>query len=289
MIQSLLNNPDPANCHWEFIKDVTVTNEMLIPSVSYWSLQKSISNLQGITGFYFPLLSISEEDSPQILPILMFVEATIYQADEEYERHVSDPNFLSQHILTLRDVLIQLNLFDEQIETELFTNGLTYYRLEQEFCSGLISSQEDINKASLFKCYDFGIMQRILLKLTNQSYDEDFLLTCRLSDQICKICADLIDYKKDISQNVINTYRMFVRLYGTDAPQHLRHYIESLNSNLQQRLKLLEQTKPELSQRFIELWKEELKLDNMWNAETKEFAVPEIPEPILEDWSAFSP
>ena len=97
MIQSLLNNPDPANCHWEFIKDVTVTNEMLIPSVSYWSLQKSISNLQGITGFYFPLLSISEEDSPQILPILMFVEATIYQADEEYERHVSDPNFLSQH------------------------------------------------------------------------------------------------------------------------------------------------------------------------------------------------
>lgn len=288
MIQSLLNNPDPANDHWESIKNVTVTNEMLIPSVSYWSLQKSITNLQDIARFYFPLVGISEADSHQIIPLLVFVEATIYQADEEYEHHVGDPDFFSQHILTLRDVLIQLNLFDEQIETELFTNGLTYYRLEKQFSSGVIPIQEDINEASMFKCFDLRVMQQILLKLTNQPYDEGFLQTSRLSDRICEINCDLADYEKDISRNVINIYRMFVRLYGIKAPQHLRHYLESLNSQLQSGIKSLEQTQPELAKKFVELWNEDLKLLKMWNAETEEFAVPEIPEPILEDWSAVS-
>jgi hypothetical protein len=262
---------------------VRVTDEMLIPSISYWSLQKSITNLQGITGFYFPLIGLSEADFPQIMPLLIFIEATIYQFDEEYERHVNEPEFISKHVSNLRNVLIQLNLFDDKIENELFTNGLTYYHIEQRFCSGVIPTQEDIEKSSLFKCYDFGILQRILLKLTNQPYDEEFLQTCRLSDQICKISCDLKDYEEDISRNVINTYRMFVRLYGSEAPQHLRRYLESLNSKLQHRLKLLEQTRPELAKKFIELWNADLKFEQMWNAETEEFAVPEIPEPILEE------
>lgn len=289
MIESLFNNPDLANHHLDSIKKVPMSNEMLIPSVSYWSLQKSITNLQDITRFYFPLLGISEAYFPQIIPLLVFIEATIYQADEEYERHISDPKFFSQHMFTLRDVLIQLNLFDEQIKAELFTNGLNYYRLEQQFCSGVIPTQEDINKTSMLKCFDLRVMQLISLKLTNQLYNKEFLETSRLSDRICEINCDLADYEKDISRNVINIYRMFVRLYGIKAPQHLRHHLESLNSQLQSGIKLLEQTQPEMAKKFIGLWKEDLKLVKMWNAETEEFAVPEIPDPILEDWSAASP
>ncbi|MEG4224555.1 hypothetical protein QUA35_01130 [Microcoleus sp. N9_B2] len=282
------NDTALVNNHLESLKTVSVTDQMLIPTTSYWSLQKSITNLQGLTGFYFPLVGLSEADFSQFMPLLIFVEATIYQFDEEYERHVDDPDFISPHMLTLRDVLFQLNLFDEKIETELFTNGLTYYRLEQQFCSGGSPTVEDIDKASLFKCFDFAILQRILLKLTNQPYDEEFLQTCRLSDQICKICCDLRDYKEDINRNVINTYRMFVRLYGAEAPQHLRWYLESLNSKLQERLKLLEKTRPEIAKIFIELWMEDLKFEKMWNAETESFAVPEIPEPILEEGTTIS-
>ena len=289
MIESLFNNPELANHHLDSIKNVPVSNEMLIPSVSYWSLQKSINNLQDIARFYFPLLGISGVNSPQIIPLLVFIEATIYQADEEYERHVSDPNFFSQHMFTLRDILIQLNLFDEQIKTELFTNGLTYYRFEKKFCLGEIPTQEDINKASMLKCYDLRVMQLILLKLTNQPYNEEFLQTSQLSDRICEINCDLADYEKDIRRNVINIYRMFVRLYGIEAPKHLRHHLESLNSQLQSGIKLIEQTQPEIAKKFIELWKEDLKLLKIWNAETEQFAVPEIPDPILEDWSVVSP
>lgn len=282
------NDTDLVNNHLESIKTVCVTDEMLIPTTSYWSLQKSITNLQGLIRFYFPLVGLAEVDFPQVMPLLIFTEATIYQFDEEYERHVNDSEFISEHVLTLRDVLIQLNLFDDKIETELFTNGLTYYRLEQQFCSGVILTQEDIEKASVFKCFDFGILQQILLKLTDKPYDEEFLQTCRLSDQICKISCDLRDYKEDISRNVINTYRIFVRLYGAEAPQRLHRYMEDLNSQLQERLKFLEQTQPELAKKFIELWNADLKLMEMWNAETEEFAVPEIPDPILEEGTTVS-
>jgi hypothetical protein len=282
------NDTALVNDHLESIKTVCVTDEMLIPTTSYWSLQKSITNLQGLIRFYFPLVGLSEVDFPQVMPLLIFTEATIYQFDEEYERHVNDSEFISEHVLTLRDVLIKLNLFDDQIESELFTNGLTYYRLEQQFCSGVILTQEDIEKASLFKCFDFGILQRILLRLTDKPYDEEFLQTCRLSDQICKISCDLRDYKEDISRNVINIYRIFVRLYGAEAPQCLHRYMEDLNSKLQERLKFLEQTQPELAKKFIELWNADLKLMEMWNSETEEFGVPEIPAPILEEGTTVS-
>ncbi|MBD2016614.1 hypothetical protein H6F96_21920 [Microcoleus sp. FACHB-53] len=281
------NNTDVVINHVQHLKKAVTSHDQLIPTISYWAIQKSITNLQAITRFYFPLLGLSEADFPQFIPLLIFVEATIYQIDEEYENHIDEPKFISKHISVLRNILTQLNLFDETLETEL-QQGLTYYRLEQKFCSGAIPTEEDINLASLFKCFDFGVLQRLLYKLTAQPYDEEILEISRLSDQICKVAADLEDYKEDIRRNVINTYRMFVRLYGSEAPQHLRHYLESLNSKLQHRLKLLEQTRPELAKKFIELWNADLKLEKMWNAETEDFAVPEIPEPILEEGTLVS-
>ncbi|MGB7709600.1 MAG: hypothetical protein WBL95_08675 [Microcoleus sp.] len=281
------NNSDVVTNHLQQIQAALTSDDQLIPTMSYWSLQKSITNLQGLTQFYFPLQDLSESDFPRLMPLLVFVEATIYQIDEEYENHIDDPQFISKHTSVLRNVLTQLNLFDEKIENEL-QEGLVYYNLEQKFCSGGVITQQDIDLASLFKCFDFGVLQRLLFKCTKQSYDEDFLNTCRLSDQICKIWMDLQDYEKDISRNVINTYRMFVRLYKAEAPQRLHCYMEDLNSNLQARLKVLEQTKPETFKKFIELWKVDLRLMEMWNIETEEFILPEIPTPILEEGTTFS-
>lgn len=281
------NNTDVVTNHIQHIKTAVTSDEQLIPTVSYWAIQKSITNLQAITRFYFPLLGLSEADLPRFMPILIFVEATIYQIDEEYENHIDNPQFISKHILVLKNVLTQLNLFDDKVENEL-QEGLTYYRLEQQFCSGAIITQEDIDHASLFKCFDLGLLHRLLFKLTDLPYDEEILQISRISDQICKICMDLEDYQKDIRRNVINTYRMFVCLHGSAAPEQLRLYFESLNSKLRHRLECLEQTKPNLAKKFIELWNADLKLMGLWNAKTEDFAVPEIPNPILEEVTTVS-
>jgi hypothetical protein len=95
--------------HIKSIKKTLVSDKMLTSTISYWSIQKSITNLQDITRFYFPLVGLSEAHFPEFMPLLIFTEATIYQFDEEYERHVNDPEFISEHVSTLRDVLTQLN------------------------------------------------------------------------------------------------------------------------------------------------------------------------------------
>lgn len=274
MIYSIFkDNIDAVKNHQQNIEMLVTTNNQLIPTISYWAIQKSISNLHAITQFYFPLQDIPEADFLRFMPLLVFVEATIYQIDEEYENNINNPNFISKHISVLKNVLTELNLFDNKLENEL-QEGLSYYHLEQQFCSGATITHKNIDNASLFKCFDIGILHRLLFKLTNQTYNEELLEISRMSDQICKIHTDLEDYKKDVERNVINTYRMFVRLYGSDAAQQLRHYLETLNYNLEHRLQLLKKTKPDMAKKFIKLY----------NAELENFPAPEIPEPILEEW-----
>ncbi|MEG4916421.1 hypothetical protein [Microcoleus sp. B7-D4] len=277
------NNIDALQNHIQEIQKAVASDEQLIPTISYWSLQKSLSNLQGLTQLYFPLRGVSEGDIPQFMPLFIFVEATIYQIDEEYENHINTPQFISKHISVLQNVLSQLNLFDNEIAKEL-EEGLIYYRLEQKFCLGARPTQDDIDKASLFKCYDIGILQRILLKIINQPYDEEFLSMCQLFCQICKICTDIEDYKKDVERNVINTYRMFVRLYGKEAPQQLLNYMTGLNIKLQHQIKVYQKKQPDLAQKFIDMQNTYVEYEMRFSK--RDFidglVIPEISEPILE-------
>jgi hypothetical protein len=246
-------------------------NDYLTPTISYRALEKTARTFAAIVQFYFPLYGLSETDFLRFMPVLTFAEGAIYQIDEEYEAHVDDPNFVSQHLPVLRNVLTQLNLFDEALETEL-QRGLTYYRLEQQLCSGATVTEEDITLANRFKCFDCRFLNRLLFKLTEQPYDEELLELFWLGEAVTEVEDDLMQYADDVQCNVYNSYRMFVRLYGVDAPQHLQCYLEGLLTEAEQRLALLEQTNPQLAEKLVELWETYRGVN----------AMPEIPAPILE-------
>ncbi len=247
------------------------TNDYLVPTISYRALEKTARTFEAIVQFYFPLHGLSTTDFLRFMPVLTFAEGAIYQIDEEYEAHVDDPNFVSQHLPVLRNVLTQLDLFDDALETEL-QRGLTYYRLEQQLCSGAAVTEEEIALANRFKCFDCRFLNRLLFKLTEQPYDEELLDLFWLGEQITDVEDDIMQYSEDVQRNVYNTYRMFVRLYGTAAPQHIQRYLEGLQAEAQRRLELLEQTKPILAETMFELWDSYRGFN----------AAPAIPEPILE-------
>jgi hypothetical protein len=247
------------------------TEVKLTPTVSYYALIRSIENVQSAVLFYCQLYDISSEAISRYTPLLIFVEATIYQIDEENEANVYDSEFLSAHVHTLKSVLMELYLLDESLAMEI-QNGLTYYNLERHFCSGGTITRKDIDTASLFKCFDFGILQRLILKIFEQPYDESFLGVCRLSDQILKIHCDLEDYDKDVKRNVINAYRMFCRLYGDAAPQEIHAYLQTLNRELEVKLAELRELDSSTAKKFNDLWMLEL----------EKYPCPEIPYAILE-------
>jgi hypothetical protein len=248
------------------------SNDYLVPTISYRALEKTARTFEVIVQFYFPLHGLSDADFVRLMPALTFAEGAIYQIDEEYEAHVGDPNFVSQHLPVLRNVLTKLNLFDEALETEL-QRGLTYYRLEQQFCSGGAVTEEDIALANRFKCFDCRFLNRLLFKLTDRPYDEELLDIFWLGEQITDVEEDLMQYEDDVDRNVYNTYRMFVRLYGLEAPQHLQRYLEELYAEAERLMALLAENNPELAETLFELW------DAYRGANT----MPAIPQPILED------
>lgn len=98
MIESIKESIDVVKYHNQRIKNVKTPISQLTPTISYKAIDKSIKATQNITNFFFPLLSISENIYPQLMPILVFVEATIYQIDEEYENNLNNPKFISKHM-----------------------------------------------------------------------------------------------------------------------------------------------------------------------------------------------
>ncbi|MDZ8138073.1 MAG: hypothetical protein RM049_22665 [Nostoc sp. DedQUE04] len=247
---------------------IDIKNNEVIPTLSYKAIKKAIQLLQPWVNHLLKLYGVSEADIADIMPLLLFVEATIYQIDEDNEIHED----INKNISVLRNVLTQLNLFDDALETRL-QQGLTYYDLETQFCSGKIPTQENIDFVCIGKPFDFGILHRLFFKLTSHP-DEEMLGIYPITDQIGEIISDLKSYKEDIERNVMNIYRMFVRLYGSEAPQQLQQYLEKLNSQLQYQLKFLKQTRPDMAGKFIIYW------NNIFPGDCP---IPEIPAPILEE------
>ncbi|MEH1884107.1 hypothetical protein [Nostoc sp.] len=250
--------------------DTLKNHEDVIPNLSYKAIKKSLPLLQSWINYLLPLYDVVEADITEIMPLLLFVEATIYQIDEDNEIHED----ITKHSLVLRNVLTQLNLLDDAVET-LIQQGLTYYDLETQFCLGKMPTQENIDSVCLGKPFDYGILSRLFFKLTGQpDHQQEILKVCRVAEQIVEIRSDLKSYNEDIERNVMNIYRMFVRLYGLEASQKLQRYLENLNSQLQHQLKLLEQTRPDMAKKFIMLWR---------NLFPEDRPIPEVPAPIFED------
>src|SRR5215831_908030 len=243
----------------------------LVPTVSYAALAKAVHVLQDLVLYYFPLYGLSEADFLRFMPVLTFAEATAYQMDEEHEVHIGEPHFVSPYLPVLRQVLTQLNLYDEALETEL-QGGLTYWRLEQQLCSGQPFTEADIVRANRCRCCDYRFLHRLLCKLTARPYDEEVLDLCWLVEQMGEVEEDLRQYHADIQGNVYNTYRLFVRLYGAAAPHHLRGYLGRLEDEVEQRLARLAETRPDLA--------------STWQALQRAYyvahPVPAMPPPVLE-------
>src|SRR5262245_27160162 len=245
-------------------------NAVLMPIVSYRALEKAADVLQDLVFYYFPLYQLSGADFLRFMPLLAFAEGTIYQIDEDYEAQIDDPHFVSQHLMRLRQVLAHLNLYDDVLETEI-QGGMTYWRLEQQLCSGAPFTEADIVRANSYRCGDYRFLHRLMFKLMARPYDEEVLSLCALLEQMGEIEEDLLQYQEDIQRNAFNTYRMFVRLYGAAAPQHVQRYLDTLEQEAEQRFQQLAATRPELAT----VWQE------LQDAYYTDHPTPPIPPPII--------
>eukprot|EP00457_Paulinella_chromatophora_P004773 gb/GEZN01004786.1/.p1 GENE.gb/GEZN01004786.1/~~gb/GEZN01004786.1/.p1 ORF type:complete len:530 (+),score=79.26 gb/GEZN01004786.1/:47-1636(+) len=196
------------------------------PVVSFLSLRRAKRTLKDFFKTYFMFHGLGLDDLFEFLPVLVFVEAGIYHADEENEVIASrgslqPPQGMSviSHIIS---ILKEEGLFDSRVASEV-QSGVEFWGLERKLCAQVLKKQEiciqEVHQASLSKSFDYRVLNCLLYRLRKAEYDEAVLSFLLINEHLVDIHDDLYDYEKDVFNNSFNIFRMYVHYYGTGQAQ----------------------------------------------------------------------
>ncbi|GIL64075.1 hypothetical protein Vafri_18050 [Volvox africanus] len=214
-----------------------------ITTISFKAMQRARATIEDFSRSYFPYVGLSlPDDFFKYLDVLVWVEATIYQLDEDNEQLTEtgliDHQPTAAGIKGICAVLSQQELMDEAVQREL-QQGLRYWLLEQDICRRLLhaprplQTSAQLTAAEVLEChaaksFDYRVLCLLLFRLTKKPYDEALLSFLRLDEMLVDISDDLVDYEDDVLANSFNIFRCYIQLYGREAELRLVERISSL-------------------------------------------------------------
>ncbi|MCP2727560.1 hypothetical protein [Limnofasciculus baicalensis] len=249
-----------------------------ISCISCHSMYRSCRVLREFVLYYFPLYNLSMQDFFKFSPILGFIEALVYETDEEveqiqsngYRANQSSPWEAKKKIIL--SVLDEHNLRHFKVESHLNKLG-EYFELESQLLMTTHITHSLITQAAELRSSDYRVLHCTLLKMLGLNYTQEELneeLSLMWPMEVLNDMEDdLMSYQEDVETNHYNTYRMFVKVYGEKAPYYLKqdlHYYEHL---FHQQLDQLSEAR-------------KARFSKAWNAYRLDHPVPAIPEPVLE-------
>jgi hypothetical protein len=248
-----------------------------ISCISYQSMRRSSRVLREFVLYYFPIYSLSINDFFRFYPILGFVEALVYQTDDEVERIQSEGYKELQSSpwdSKQETILAVLEEFEiKHFKAEFYLQKLgEYFELETQLLSAHHITQAMIKKAAEIRSSD-RVLHCTLLKMLGFNYhqeelNEELKLMWPL-EVLNDIEDDLMSYSEDVAANQYNTYRMFVKIYGETAPYYLKKELDYYENLFHEQLSQFSDSKQKA-------------FTKPWNAYRLDHPVPVIPEPILE-------
>jgi hypothetical protein len=168
--------------------------------------------------------------------------------------NINEVDYLeNNYMAVLKGCLESRGLLTKAIKNEL-DNGLQFWKYERHFCffmkahphvppngqslltlpslpppDGLFSLA-DVHAAAIKKSFDYRVLNLLLYKLRNVEPDEKLLEFLLVDEQLIDRGDDLSDYEDDIIANSFNFYRLYIHLFGHEAPLRLIEHISALES-----------------------------------------------------------
>jgi hypothetical protein len=247
--------------------------------ISYQSMRRSSRVLREFVLYYFSLYNLSYKEFFRFYPILGFVEALVYETDEEVEEIQStcyptikkSPWQSKQEIIL--SILEEVNIKNKKIDFYLQELG-EYFELETHLLQASSFEHSDLSKAAELRSSDYRILHSTLAQMLDLNYREEELsekLTLMWPLEVLNdLEDDLMSYSDDVAAKHFNTYRMFVKLYGEKAPYYLKRELDYYESLFHKQIAVLSDLKRE-------------PFTQAWNAYRLDHPVPVIPNPIFED------
>lgn len=231
------------------------------PTLGYEALRRSRATVEDFARSYFFLHGMPVDAFLQIMDVLIFVEASLYEVDEFVEAQVEEAadggvNLDAVERITDADVTLEdrvcgcpawgalisflqsRGLLDAEVRREL-ENGLEYWALERRL--GAVLGTESVGadpadldsacRASSMKSFDYRVLHLILYQLRGVPYDDKVIAFMREAEILVEIEDDLKDYHKDVLRCSFNLYRAFVRAHGRCAPKEMRTHISRIEAH----------------------------------------------------------
>lgn len=117
------------------------------------------------------------------------------------------------------DMIKEMGLYDPYVGEEL-NNTSIYWQLEDEmFLDGIISAESlvrmlDVIPGDIVSCH------YLCHRMLGLPIDMNRIMAIRSLECVEELESQAIQYPDDMRTNSFNIYRMFVRLYGEDAPRY---------------------------------------------------------------------
>lgn len=245
------------------------------PQVSHFGLRKAFRHMHMYMFVYTPIYRCNYTDFLiNFAPTLTFFQSLVYQADEEIEeaqrgsRPFADLAPWVARYEILRSALSDLGLLDPMM-TRLLDCISEYWQLENQLNYHHVVNRETVQRAIRLRSCDVHAGNYICLSIGKISNREAIFDALSLHDNILDLKGDLSEYADDVAENSYNTYRMFVRLYGSSAADYMQEELTRYYEMMHKKIALLPATDQTNFQQALAI-AEDL------------YPMPDIPAPIIE-------
>ncbi len=212
---------------------------MTEPAIRYPEMQKSILVLYDMVAFYLPLHDQGWKEFFTYYPILGMVEGLIYQVEVAME--ASETPFASRpNLWPSKERQIIAFLTEHQLNQPVILRYLAevgdYFQIAHHLLTTKQPTHADIIRAAETRPADIRLLHAILLHLMGQPHDETLFDLLSPLEVLLDLKANLTEYADDLITGHYNTYQMFVRLYGKQAPHYIEIEQQRYEMSLQQKL-----------------------------------------------------
>ena len=212
---------------------------MTQPAIAYPEMKKSILVLFDMAAFYLPLHGQDWKDFFTYYPVLGMVEGLIYQVEVAMEASET-PDGSRFNLWPSKEPLIAAFLAEHQLDHPAILRYLAevgdYFQIVHHLLLTGNPHHADVIRAAETRPADIRLLHAILLQLMGQAHDEALFDILWPLEVLLDLKANLTEYADDLVTGHYNTYQMFVKLYGSQAPHYLEAEQQRYETMLQEKL-----------------------------------------------------
>ncbi len=215
------------SCHQAFLAFLTLVAPLQVAALddtvgvartfSDRSLLRCADSLADFVRGYLALHGLQDE-AWRLLPVLLWLEASIYTLDETNEESIADVKAAqcdeSAVWKGIKAELQRAQLLDQRVEQEL-AEGARYWRLERTLCRGVHEIKEsDVERCATGKSFDYRLMHAVALRQCGMRAEDSLLEAMKCYEAMIETRDDVTDWAEDEQRGSFNVILMLARIHG---------------------------------------------------------------------------